>query len=298
MDFFVWGIFRLFDTGLLKWITGHYGITPDRPQAAWLIGGGILLCVVISYLLGSINFALVVSKLFFHDDVRKHGSGNAGATNITRTYGKKAGILTFLGDGLKGVVSILIGCFVFGGILPDLITVAYLSAFMCIVGHVFPIFAHFQGGKGFATTVMCILVLNPVISVILLAVFLIIALGTKYISLGSVVTALCYPVFLSMFDPLAPYPYGSYGVNVIFAFLIAVLVTWAHRANLKRIREGTERRIGERRPSAPTAEAYEPEATETDAPCDCARDCTTTVSVHRSQPKSKKNQKKLKKGKK
>jgi glycerol-3-phosphate acyltransferase PlsY len=227
--------------------------------------------------------------------VRKHGSGNAGATNITRTYGKKAGILTFLGDGLKGVVSILIGCFVFGGILPDLITVAYLSAFMCIVGHVFPIFAHFQGGKGFATTVMCILVLNPVISVILLAVFLIIALGTKYISLGSVVTALCYPVFLSMFDRLQSPPYG---VNVLFAFLIGALVTWAHRGNLKRIREGTERRIGERRPSAPTAEAYEPEATETDAPCDCARGCTTTVSVHRSQPKSKKNQKKLKKGKK
>lgn len=243
MEFLVWGIYRLFNYGLLQWIFDKNGITPDRTAAAVLIGVGLILCVLISYLLGSINFALVVSKLFFHDDVRKHGSGNAGATNITRTYGKKAGILTFLGDGLKGVVAIVIAGFIFGGTSTFLmVTAPYLAAFMCIVGHVFPIFAHFHGGKGFATTAMCIIVLNPFIAAILLVMFLVLVLGTKYVSLGSVVTALFYPVLLSSFDQLQLQPFG---ISVLFALLIAALVTWAHRGNLKRIREGTERRLGE-----------------------------------------------------
>ena len=245
MGFTIAGIYHLFDYGLLQWIIDRNGLVPSQTAYALLVGGGLIFCVLAAYLLGSVNFALVVSKVFFHDDVRKHGSGNAGATNITRTYGKKAGILTFLLDGLKGVVAILIACALFGSgsnLFPHLLTAAYLSAFMCIVGHVFPIFAHFHGGKGFATTAMCIIVLNPFIAVILFFVLLVMVLGTKYISLGSVVTALFYPIFLSMFDQLQPIPYG---VNVLFAFLIAALVTWAHRSNLKRIYQGTERRMGD-----------------------------------------------------
>lgn len=253
MGFLTTGIYHLFDYGLIQWIIDKNGIDPSATSYALLVGAGMFVCVLLSYLLGSINFALVVSKLFYHDDVRKHGSGNAGATNITRTYGKKAGILTFFLDGFKGVFSILIACALFGGFYPHLITAAYLSAFICIVGHVFPIFARFHGGKGFATTAMCIIVLNPVIAAILFVILLIMVLGTKYISLGSVVTALFYPIFLSMFDQLQIPPYGPYGVNVLFAFLIAALVTWAHRGNLKRIMNGTERRMGDSKKQAPVA---------------------------------------------
>ena len=292
MGFTIAGIYHLFDYGLLQWIIDRNGLQTTQTAYALLVGGGLIFCVLISYLLGSINFALVVSKVFFHDDVRKHGSGNAGATNITRTYGKKAGVLTFLGDGLKGVVAILIACALFGSgtnLFPHLLTASYLSAFMCIVGHVFPIFARFHGGKGFATTAMCIIALNPFIAAILLVVFLVLVLGTKYISLGSVVASLFYPIFLSMFDQMQPIPYG---VTVLFAFLIGALVTWAHRGNLKRIYEGTERRMGDSKTKEPDVApviTVEPMPWELEEKADGER---------RSQPKSKKNQKKLKKGKK
>ncbi|MBR6728246.1 MAG: glycerol-3-phosphate 1-O-acyltransferase PlsY [Clostridia bacterium] len=295
MGFLTTGIYHLFDYGLLQWLFDRNGITQEQTSFAVLVGVGLLVCVLLSYLLVSVNFALVVSKLLFHDDVRQHGSGNAGATNITRTYGKKAGVLTFLGDGLKGVVAIVIACALFGGLYPHLITAAYLSAFICIVGHVFPIFAHFHGGNGFATTAMCIIVLNPFVALILLAIFMILVLGTKYISLGSVVTALFYPIFLSMFDQLQVPPYGPYGINVLFAFLIAALVTWAHRGNLKRIREGTERRMGDKKKAVTQTVAAEPEEDTDEVD---ATESHADETSHRPQPKSKKNQKKLKKGKK
>ena len=211
----------------------------------------VLVAALAAYLLGNLNGSVCVSALVAHDDVRNHGSGNAGATNITRTYGKKAGLLTFFGDGLKGVVSILIACLIFGNLLPHLVTVCYLSAFICILGHVFPCFSHFRGGKGFATTALCVLVLNPIIFAILAVIFFALVAGTRYVSLGSVVTVLFYPVLLSSFDTM----FSHYGVSVLFSLLIAALVTWAHRGNLKRIREGTERKFGESKANAaPPAE--------------------------------------------
>ena len=254
--FLVWGIYNLFNKGLLGWILDKNGLTPaDSITAVW-IGIALLLCIAVSYLLGSVNFALVVSKFFYHDDIRNHGSGNAGATNITRTYGKKAGLLTFFGDGFKGAVAILIACAVFGGTNPFLqVMSAYLCAFICILGHVFPCFSHFHGGKGFATTAICVLFLNPVIFLILAVIFFTLVIGTKYVSLGSVVTVLFYPILLSSFDSL----FSHYGVSVLFSLLIAALVTWAHRGNLKRIREGTERKFGEQKhpPQPPAKEEIE-----------------------------------------
>ncbi len=249
--FWVWGIYNLFENGLLNAI--RTAIQPDEVGEAVLTGCGFLAVVIVSYLLGSINWALVISKLLYHEDVRDHGSGNAGTTNVLRTYGKKAAALTFLGDGLKGVLAILLACAIFGspliarevdGVLrydiqyTHLITAAYLAALFAVIGHIFPIFAKFRGGKGFATFFLSVLVLNPVIFLLLAAIFLILVLGAHYVSLGSIVTAAFYPVLLSSFDQA----YTQYGVGTLFAFAIAALVAWSHRANIKRLLDHTERK--------------------------------------------------------
>lgn len=256
--FFVWGIYNLFHNGILGWIFGKYGLTPADTVTAVAIGIAFVLTIAVSYLLGSVNCALVVSKVFYHDDIRNYGSGNAGATNITRSYGAKAGLLTFFGDGLKGVLSIVFACALFGGTNPFLlVTSAYLAAFICILGHIFPCFSHFRGGKGFATTAMCVLALNPMIFAILAVIFFALVAGSHYVSLGSVVSVLFYPVLLASFDNI----FSHYGVSVLFSFLIAALVTWAHRGNLKRIYAGNERKFGEGKPKPepiePVSEADE-----------------------------------------
>ena len=264
INFTVWGIYNLFRDGLLHRILQQN--TLGEAGSAALIGGAFLLCIVISYLLGSVNCALVISRLFFHDDIRNHGSGNAGATNVLRSYGKKAAIFTFLGDGLKGVISILIACLIFGCPTNEpnyiwLVTAAYLAAFFCIFGHVFPCFAHFRGGKGFATTALSVFALNPFIGLILTAVFFPLVLLSHYVSLGSVVAALFYPILLSSCERISTF----YGVSSLIAVLIAALVTWAHRGNLKRIREGTERKlyVGRKKP-IPSSEST-PDKTPSDS---------------------------------
>ena len=249
--FWAWGFHNLFEGGILNAIRN--AIQPGETGEAVLVGCGFLAVIIISYLLGSINWALVISKFAYHEDVREHGSGNAGTTNVLRTYGKKAAIFTFLGDGLKGVAAILIAAAIFGypmlvgeinGVMvydihyTHLVTAVYLAAFFAIIGHVFPIFAKFKGGKGFATFLFCALTLNPAIFLILAAIFLVLVLGAHYVSLGSIVTAAFYPVLVSSFDAAITH----YGINTIFAFLIAVIIIWSHRSNIKRLLSHTERK--------------------------------------------------------
>jgi len=249
MSFWTWGFHNLFENGILNMIRQRIGATEE--QDALLCGIGFALCVIVAYLLGSVNWALVVSRAFFHDDVRRHGSGNAGATNVLRTYGKKAATLTFLGDGLKGVVSVLFAGLVFGypahvyetasGKLYDihyihLLTAVYLAALFCVLGHIFPCFSKFKGGKGVATTAFCVLALNPAIFLIVVLMWMILVLGTHYVSLGSVVAAAFFPILLHTFDSSGP----RYGVGTVFALLMAALVIWSHRANIKRLLNHTE----------------------------------------------------------
>ena len=243
--FWAWGFYNLFEGGILNAIRN--AIQPGETGEAVLVGCGFLAVIIISYLLGSINWALVISKFAYHEDVREHGSGNAGTTNVLRTYGKKAAIFTFLGDGLKGVVAILIAAAIFGYPLKEipynihythLVTAVYLAAFFAIIGHVFPIFAKFKGGKGFATFLFCALTLNPAVFLILAVIFLVLVLGAHYVSLGSIITAAFYPVLISSFDAAIT----QYGINTIFAFLIAIVIIWSHRSNIKRLLAHTERK--------------------------------------------------------
>lgn len=200
----------------------------DGAGMAFAIIGGILVCMAIPYLLGSLNFAIIFSRLFFHDDIRKYGSGNAGMTNMLRTYGKLPALATLLCDMLKGAAAVFLGRFIFGE------WGSAVAGLFVVLGHMFPCFYKFKGGKGVATTAMVVLATNPIVFAILILLFLIIVIGTKFVSLGSVMCVMIYPYLLSRFEV---------GPNVLSGIIIAALVIFMHRSNIKRLMSGTESKI-------------------------------------------------------
>ncbi len=191
---------------------------------------GMLLCAAIGYFCGSVNFAVIISKLKYKQDIRTIGSGNAGMTNMLRAYGKGAAVLTLAGDIGKTVLSCFIGSLLLGE------SGAYLAGLFCMVGHVKPIFFDFKGGKGFLTLLATALYCNPIVCLILLTFFVIIVSFTKYISLGSMIFALFYPIILSRFSE----------PNIIItlcSLISAVIVLISHKENIKRLRNGNENKI-------------------------------------------------------
>lgn len=188
----------------------------------------ILVYVFIPYLLGSINTAIIVSKIMYHDDIRKHGSGNAGFTNVMRTYGKKAAIITFVGDLAKTMIAVLIGWCVFGYLT------AYIAGLACLIGHVFPIFYGFKGGKGVLCLTAILFMLDWRLFLILLVMFVILVAGTKYISAGSVICAMLFPLLLNRMNDT------PFMMIEMIALAIAIIIIVKHRANIKRLLNGTE----------------------------------------------------------
>ncbi len=204
-----------------------------------------VLCAIVAYILGSLNFGIIVSKLLFKEDVRSSGSGNAGSTNMLRTYGKKAAAFTFLGDCAKTAIAMGLGFLFleFHGM--------FLAGVFCMVGHTYPVFFKFKGGKGVACFAILVLITSISMGmwylfVILFVVFAIIVIGMKYVSLGSVVCALLYPVLLNRFvefaanvssDPESVLILHSFE---IYAVLAGLLVVFMHRSNLVRLFKGTE----------------------------------------------------------
>ena len=186
----------------------------------------LVAIAVISYLLGNINFAVIISKKKFHEDVRNFGSGNGGMTNMMRNYGKGAAAMTRVGDLAKAFVAVWLGISLMGTMG------GYIAGLFCIIGHCFPVFLGFHGGKGVATTAMTILCLSPSVFIILFTIFVILVLGYKYISLGAIMCMLLYPVVLSMIK--------GYGYWNIIAILIALIVIFMHRENAKRLLNRTE----------------------------------------------------------
>lgn len=194
---------------------------------------GCILCALISYVLGSFNFAMILSKRMYNQDIREFGSKNAGTTNMMRIYGKKAAFFTILGDILKGIVAVVIGRFIMGVMLGG-----YISAFFCIIGHVFPFLYKFKGGKGVATAIAAILVLDPFVFLILVAIFVLVVVFTRYISLGSVLCAAVFP--LLTYYRTMPSVLSFKGLAFIFSFMMAIVVIAKHHENLSRLAHGTE----------------------------------------------------------
>lgn len=208
-----------------------------------------VITIVSAYLLGSINSAIIISKTLYRDDIRKHGSGNAGLTNMLRTYGKGAAGLTLLGDIAKTAVAILISALFFGfnyvGGVSTGDGMCYIAGLFTVIGHIAPVYYKFKGGKGVLTTAVTALILSPIPFLILFVLFIAIVAVSKYVSLGSVIGAIFYPVMLrgyfavvfSNTDRSLP------GLAALATIIIAIIVVWCHRGNLQRISEKTERKI-------------------------------------------------------
>ena len=204
-----------------------------------------IIMAIIAYLIGSVNFSVIISKKMAGFDVREKGSGNAGSTNVLRTVGKKAAALTLVCDILKGVVSVLIALLVgtIAGEAANSAIVVEIAALAVVIGHTFPVFFGFRGGKGVATSLGVILIVNWKIGLICLIFALALMALTRIVSLGSISAAVLFAV-LTMFVR------DSYigGIDfdfsfIIFGILLAALVIFNHRSNLKRIINGTENRL-------------------------------------------------------
>ena len=207
--------------------------------------GATAITALIAYLLGSISFAIIVSKVYAHDDVRKYGSKNAGMTNILRTYGKLPAFFTLLGDFLKGVLAVVIGRWIFLTMGITAFDAGYVAGFFALLGHLYPVYFGFKGGKGVLTSLGIILVVNPLVFFILLIIFLPILFITKIVSLISITGALIYPVITLVVDLCLRKPALF---DVLFAALFSVIVIYKHKDNIRRLLNGTEKRIGDKKP--------------------------------------------------
>ena len=195
-----------------------------------------ILVALIAYLIGSINFAIIFSKKFAGFDVREKGSKNAGTTNVLRTVGKGAAALTLICDILKGVIAVLIAMLA-ANIWKDTDTVVlkYLAGLFAIIGHTFPVYYGFKGGKGVATSLGVLLIVNPQIGIICLSFALIIMIATRWVSLGSILAATLFPI-------LTIFMTDNFGGKII-SILIGLLVIFNHRTNIKRLKDGTENKL-------------------------------------------------------
>ena len=200
-----------------------------------------IIVAIIAYLLGSISFSVLISKKMAGFDVREKGSGNAGTTNVLRSVGKKAAIITLICDVLKGVVAILVACLV-TKIVKDINSslLVQIAGIAVIIGHTFPIFFGFKGGKGIATSLGVLLVTNWNIGLICLVFALVLMILTKMVSLGSIAAAILFPVLVTFMPSNAYIVEGNY---VIYSIILAVLVVFNHRSNVKRLLTGTENKL-------------------------------------------------------
>ena len=223
------------------------------PFWLWLVF--FLLSIVVAYLLGSINSAIIISRIFYGDDIRKHGSGNAGTTNMLRIYGGKAALLTLIFDMLKTVVAIgfagfLLGFYYVRGAVA-ISEVCYIAGLFAVIGHVFPIYYHGKGGKGVLCAATMGLMLSPFVFLILITVFILIVAFTRYVSLGSMVSVGLYPVALRAFMAVLYPEIPMSGLISLSAVILALLIIWCHRANIKRIMNREESQISFKKKSPP-----------------------------------------------
>lgn len=212
----------------------------------------LLITAVISYLLGSCNSSIIVVRLLKHEDIREHGSKNAGLTNTLRCYGKVPALLTLVGDLAKGVIaaiiSIIIAKALVGQAAPlwfDKMTVGYVSGIFSIIGHIFPLYYGFKGGKGVLVSCSILLVIDPVTFCIVIPFFILVVAVTKYVSVGSISAAVAYP-FITFCVHYFVDGLGM-GISLLHAGLTCctgALLIYMHRANIQRLRNGTENKFG------------------------------------------------------
>lgn len=201
----------------------------------------IVLCLIVGYLFGCFSTGYFVGKLY-HVDVRQHGSGNIGSTNTLRTLGKKAGIITLLGDVFKSIIPILILTSVFKGQELTRELIVLYTGLGVVCGHNFPFWLNFKGGKGIASLGGVIIMFSLPITAIDLLIFIAIAAVTKYVSLASLVGSALFPILTAIFFRGQPH----YLHMMIVCCIFTVLAFYKHRANIVRLLNGTENKLGKK----------------------------------------------------
>ncbi len=207
----------------------------------------VLVCII-AYILGSLSSSIIISKKISGEDIRNEGSGNAGATNMLRVHGKKAGALTLLCDALKGVVAVLIGALADTIVLSELGEVTgflagnlkYIAGVIVVLGHGFPIFFGFKGGKGVATSLGVMLILDWKIGLMVAVIALLVMIFSRYVSLGSIIGGVIYPVSVLSFM------IGKNNINWVYficALILGIIVIIKHHANIKRLIAGNENKL-------------------------------------------------------
>ena len=197
-----------------------------------------IIIIIITYLLGNISTSYIIAKRVAGVDIRTQGSGNAGSTNVLRTLGKKAGLMTFIGDLLKGIIAVLIAQTIARLTNIDVLTAGYIGVVGVVCGHNWPVFLGFRGGKGVATSLGSMIAVNPIIALTCFGIFLVIVAITKYVSLGSVVGISMSPIFMLIL-------HNEKGLLATLFLTLSVIFT--HRENIKRLVNGTERKIGQKK---------------------------------------------------
>lgn len=197
-----------------------------------------ILLVVLAYLLGSVSTAVLVSKRFYGVDIREHGSGNAGATNTFRVLGKNAGVIVMLADILKGFLAVKLSIFSYYTWTSEpFVNLQVILGIAAVLGHIFPIWAGFRGGKGIATLFGMILGIQPLVAVSLVGVFMLMLLATRYVSLSSISASIAFPLLILF---IFREPELSYK---IFAIGTAALVVLTHHKNISRLLTGSESKV-------------------------------------------------------
>lgn len=205
----------------------------------------IIIVAIISYLIGSIMFSVIFTKKIAGFDVRTRGSGNAGSTNVLRTAGKKVAIITLICDILKGVVAVLIG-YIVGKLTKASVETSQMliltAGVMVVLGHTFPIFFKLKGGKGVATSLGVLLMINWRIGLICLVFALLIMAVSRMVSLGSISAAILFPVLCIFINENYLIKANHFGY-ILFGIILCLLVVFNHRSNLKRIFNGKENKL-------------------------------------------------------
>ncbi|HBI52551.1 MAG TPA: acyl-phosphate glycerol 3-phosphate acyltransferase [Ruminococcaceae bacterium] len=212
----------------------------------------MILAAVVPYLLCGINSAIIVTKIKSGQDIRELGSGNAGLTNTLRTQGKAAALFVLIGDILKGVLSIVIVHFLFRFLLgidtyshaDGWTWINYMAGIFGVIGHVFPVYYGFKGGKGVLVTFAAMLAINWIAGVVPFIIFAIVVAISRYVSLGSIIAAACYPFCVLIFS-LMQNDSASW-INFGLAAVIGVMLIYMHRENIKRLMTHTEKKLGQR----------------------------------------------------
>lgn len=200
----------------------------------------MFLMTIMAYLIGSLNFAIIITRFIRNDDIRKHGSKNAGTTNVLRVFGKSLAIFVFIGDLFKGILAIYFGRMIANFVNLEYAYADFLIGFCVILGHLFPLYFGLKGGKGVLTSAGVVLCQNFWVCIALLSVFAVVFLFTKIVSLSSISAAIAYPILVIFINNILDKPIYP---EILFSIIIASMIVYVHRSNIIRLSMGQEHKF-------------------------------------------------------